>query len=101
MTAVAKETAKSKAVLKEDSAEAIDTGDGSDDGCCKGNSRNRSISQIGFSEEIETDDGSGETKEVDLTAVAKETTETEAVLKEDSSEEIDLVVGLVKQRRLI
>ena len=36
-----------------------------------------------------------------MTAVAKETAESEAVLKEDSSEEIDLVVGLVRQRRLI
>ena len=36
-----------------------------------------------------------------MTAVKKETAETEAVLKEDSAEEIDLVMGLVKQRRLI
>ena len=34
-------------------------------------------------------DGSGETEEVDLTAVPKITAETEAVLKEDSAEKID------------
>ena len=55
MTASAKETAE--AILKEDSAE-----------------------------EIDTDEGSGETKEVVLTAVAKATAETEAGLKEDSTE---------------
>ena len=49
MTAVAKETAETEAVLKEDSVE-----------------------------EIDTEDGSGETEEVDLTAVAKATAETEA-----------------------
>ena len=39
------------------------------------------------SDETETDDGSCETKEVDLTSVAKATAESEAVLKEDSAEE--------------
>ena len=52
MTAVPKFTAETEAVLKEDSAE-----------------------------KIITDDGSGETKEVDLTAVPKVTAETEAVLR--------------------
>ena len=52
MTAVAKETAETEAGLKEDSAEKINT-----------------------------DDWFGETKEVDLTAVAKATEESEAVLK--------------------
>ena len=56
MTAVPKVTAETEAVLKEDSAE-----------------------------EIDTEDGPGEKKEVDLTAVAKATAETEAVLKEDSA----------------
>ena len=40
-----------------------------------------------FAEETETDDGSGETKEVDLTAPTKATVETEAVHKKDSAEE--------------
>ena len=35
-----------------------------------------------FAEETGTEHGSGETKEVDVTAVAKETAETEAGLKE-------------------
>ena len=52
MTTVAKATAETEAVLKEDSAE-----------------------------ETDTNDGSGETLEVDLTAVAKATAETEAFLK--------------------
>ena len=39
------------------------------------------------SDETETDDGYGETKELDLTAVANATAEKEAVLKEDSAEE--------------
>ena len=60
MKAVAKTTAETEAVLKEDSAE-----------------------------ETHTDDGSDEVKEVDLTAVAKATAEIEALLKEDSAEEID------------
>ena len=73
MTAVAKATADTEAVLKKDSAE-----------------------------EIDTDDGSGETKEFDLTAVAKATAETETVLKKDSAEEKETqMVGLVKQRKLI
>ena len=54
MTAVAKATAETEAGLKEDSAEVTDT-----------------------------NDGPGETEEVDLTAVAKATAETEAALKED------------------
>ena len=37
-------------------------------------------------EETETDGGSGETKEVDLSAVAKATAETEAVLTEHFAE---------------
>ena len=61
MTAVAKATAATEAVLKEDSAD----------------------------EKRDTDGGSGETKEFDLTAVAKATAETEAVHKEDSAEEIN------------
>ena len=52
MKAVAKITAETEAVLKEDSAE-----------------------------ETDTDDWFGETKEVDLTAIAKATEEREAVLK--------------------
>ena len=60
MTAVAKATEETEAVLKEDSAEKIDT-----------------------------DDGSGETKEVDLTAVAKASPETEAVLDHNFAEETD------------
>ena len=52
MTAVEKATAETGAVLREDSAKVTDTRD-----------------------------GSGETKEVDLTAVLKVTAETEAVHK--------------------
>ena len=37
-------------------------------------------------EETDTDDWSGETKEVDLAAIAKATVETEAVLKQVSAE---------------
>ena len=37
----------------------------------------------GSAEETDTDNGSGETKEVDLTTEAKETAETKEVLKED------------------
>ena len=71
LTAVAKVTAETEAVLKEDSAEETDTHDGSD-----------------------------ETQEVDLTAVAKARAETEEVLKKDS-EEIDTDDGSGKQWRLI
>ena len=60
MTAFPKVTAETEAVLKEDSAE-----------------------------EIDIEDGSGETKEVDLMTVAKETAGTEAGLKGESTEEID------------
>ena len=38
-------------------------------------------------EETDTDGGSGETKEVDLMAVAEATVELEAVLREDSADE--------------
>ena len=72
MTAVAKATAETEAVLKEYSAE-----------------------------EIDTDDGSGETMEVCLTAVAKETAETGAFLKLDVQRKKIHMMGLVKQRRLI
>ena len=65
MTAVAKATSETEAVLEEDSEL-----------------------------ERDTDGGSGETKEVDLS-------ETEVVLKEDSAEERDTDRGLVHQRRLI
>ena len=73
MTAVAKATAETEAVLKKDSAYERDA--------------------VG---------GSGETKEVHLTAVAKATAETESVHKEDSAEEtVTQIVGPVKQRKLI
>ena len=71
--AFAKATAETEAVLKEDPAQERDTGG-----------------------------GSGETKEVHLTAVAKATAETESVHKEDSAEEtVTQIVGPVKQRKLI
>ena len=69
---VAKETAGTEAVLREDSAE-----------------------------ETDTNKGSGETKEVCLTAVAKETAETGAFLKLDFQRKKIHMMGLVKQRRLI
>ena len=43
---------------------------------------------------------SGETKEVDLTSVAKETADAEDVLKEDSGEEIDTDDGSVETKEV-
>ena len=72
MTTVAKATAETEAVLKEDSAE-----------------------------EIDTDDGSGETMEGCLNAVAEEAAGTGALLKKDLQRKKIHMMGLVKQRRLI
>ena len=51
-----------------------------------------------FVEKTETDDGSGEINEVDLTALAKATVETEAVHKDTDdrsveTKEVDLMAG--------
>ena len=54
-----------------------------------------------FAEETETDDGSGETKEVDLMAVAKETAGTEAGSKKNLQRKHTYMIGMMKQRRLI
>ena len=49
----------------------------------------------------DTDDGSGETKEVDLMAVAKETAGTEAGSKKNLQRKHTYMIGMMKQRRLI
>ena len=76
MTAVANAKSETEAVLKEDSAEETDTDDGS------GEAKEVNL-------EKDTDGGSDEKKKFDLTAVSKATAETEEVLKEDSAEETD------------
>ena len=51
-------------------------------------------------EKTDIDDVSGETKEVDLTSVAKETADAEDILKEDSGEEIDTDDGSVETKEV-
>ena len=99
MTAVAKATAETEAVLKEDSAEETDTNDVSDEtkevdftAVAKASPETEAVLDHNFAEETDTDE------EIDVTGEAQVTAET--VLKEDCAGRQTHIWSLVKRRRL-
>ena len=63
--------------------------------------KHKQVSKKILQNKNDTDDGSGETKEVDLMAVAKETAGTEAGSKKNLQRKHTYMIGMMKQRRLI